>query len=205
MQSFFSLMGTQKILPIIQPKSVEEAVHVARAMKEAGLNLVEVVLRSPASLDAIAAIKTQVPGLIVGAGTILNEDILNQALAKGIDFVVTPAITPKLLEALVKCPVPVIPGVSNTADIALAHESGFREMKLFPASLCGGIPFLKAVSSVFQDVKFCPTGGVNQENMADFLALNNVNAVGGTWVANSEWIAAQDWQKITNACELANK
>lgn len=110
-----------------------------------------------------------------------------------------------LLQALKNCGLPVVPGVSNTADILLALEAGFTEQKLFPASLSGGPAFLKAVSSVFQDVRFCPTGGVNEHNKDEYLALDNVIAVGGTWVAKQQWVEQQNWQAITDACIAANK
>lgn len=203
MTSFSSLMGTQTLLPIIQAESVEQGVNIAKAMAAAGLKLVEVVLRTDASLAAITAIKEQVPELIVGAGTITNEDILQKAIDAGSDFIVTPAISEKLLGFLVKCGVPVLPGVSNTGDILLAREFGFTELKLFPASLSGGAPFLSAVSSVFQDIKFCPTGGVSVANKNEYLSLSNVIAVGGTWVCRKDWVENENWQAITDACREA--
>ena len=203
MTSFSSLMGTQTLLPIIQAESVEQGVNIAKAMAAAGLKLVEVVLRTDASLEAITAIKQQVPELIVGAGTITNEIILQQAIDAGSDFIVTPAVSQKLLGFLVDCGVPVLPGVSNTGDILMAREFGFTELKLFPASLSGGAPFLSAVNSVFQDIKFCPTGGVSPNNKNEYLSLSNVIAVGGTWVCRKEWVESENWQAITDACREA--
>ncbi|WP_111979848.1 bifunctional 4-hydroxy-2-oxoglutarate aldolase/2-dehydro-3-deoxy-phosphogluconate aldolase [Algibacillus agarilyticus] len=204
MKSFFSLMGEQRILPIIQADTAEQGVNIAKAMADGGLKLVEVVLRSNASIDALMAIKKELPDLCVGAGTIINADILEDALNAGSDFIITPAVTPSLLAKLAECPVPVAPGVSTTSDIALAAEFGFTEMKLFPASLAGGIPFLNAVSSVFRQVTFCPTGGITAANQGDYLALSNVKAVGGTWVADKNWVKNQEWHKITEACKAAN-
>lgn len=205
MKSFSSLMKEQTLLPIIQASTVEEGVNVAKAMAKAGIHLVEVVLRTSASLDVIRAIKKELPELCVGAGTILDENILNAAIEAGSDFIITPAISPKLLDALAKCPVPVVPGVMTTADILMAYEYGYTEVKLFPASLAGGVPFLSAMSSVFQTIKFCPTGGVNAANKSEFLALPNVIACGGTWVCDKKWVAEKDWDKITAACEEALK
>jgi 2-dehydro-3-deoxyphosphogluconate aldolase/(4S)-4-hydroxy-2-oxoglutarate aldolase len=203
MRSFSSLMGTQTLLPIIQADTAEEGLNIAKAMGAAGIKLVEVVLRTPASYDAITLIKKELPEMIVGAGTILDEEILLKALAAGSDFIITPATSAKLYNILANCPVPVVPGVSNAADILRAYENGYTEIKLFPASLCGGVAFLKAMSSVFQTMKFCPTGGVNANNMAEFLALDNVIAVGGTWVADKEWVQNEDWAAITAACKEA--
>lgn len=201
MSSFSSMMGSQKLLPIIQANTAEEGLNVAKAMSAAGIKLVEVVLRTPASYDVIALIKKELPEMIVGAGTILDEDILAKALEVGSDFIITPATTAKLFDALASCPVPVVPGVSTASDILLAYEYGYTEVKLFPASLAGGIPFLKAMSSVFQTIKFCPTGGINANNIDDFLALDNVVAAGGTWVAAKEWVEAENWAAITEACK----
>ncbi|GGA82732.1 2-dehydro-3-deoxy-phosphogluconate aldolase [Neiella marina] len=203
MKLFSEMMAGQTLLPIIQADSVAQGVAIAGAMAEAGLKVVEVVLRSDASLKALTAIKQQYPELIVGAGTVLDTEILAQALDAKADYIVTPCVTPDLLAALASSGVPAIPGVANCADIALARDAGFREVKLFPASLAGGIPFLKAVSSVFRDISFCPTGGINADNCGDFLALPNVIAVGGTWVAKKDWVEAENWQAITDACRDA--
>ncbi len=200
MTHFSALMSGQTLLPIIQADSPEQGVNIAKAMSKAGLKLVEVVLRTEASLEALCAIKTEVPSLIVGAGTVINEEILSAALEVGSDFIVTPAVSASLLDALKTCQVPVLPGVSNTADILMTLEAGFTEQKLFPASLSGGAPFLRAVSSVFRSVAFCPTGGVNQSNKMDYLTLPNVFAVGGTWVAQREWVNDGNWDAITQAC-----
>ncbi|MBD1388288.1 bifunctional 4-hydroxy-2-oxoglutarate aldolase/2-dehydro-3-deoxy-phosphogluconate aldolase [Neiella sp. HB171785] len=205
MKQFSELMAGQTLLPIIQADTVNEGVAIAGAMAKAGLHVVEVVLRSDASLEALTAIKNAHPSLTVGAGTVLDAEILSQAVGAGADYIVTPCVTPALLEALKECGVPAIPGVSNCADIALARDAGFHEVKLFPAALAGGTAFLRAVASVFRDVKFCPTGGINQDNKDEFLSLANVVAVGGTWVVQKNWVQNQDWDAITNACQLANK
>ncbi|MBZ9611658.1 bifunctional 4-hydroxy-2-oxoglutarate aldolase/2-dehydro-3-deoxy-phosphogluconate aldolase [Rheinheimera maricola] len=203
MTRFSELMSGQTLLPIIQAQSPKQGVQIARAMADAGITLVEVVLRTSASLAALTAIKQEVPQLIVGAGTVIDARILNQALEAGSDFIVTPAVSAALLAELASCKVPVLPGVSNTGEILLAYEHGYAELKLFPASLSGGAAFLRAMSSVFQSIRFCPTGGVNQQNMQDFLSLSNVFAVGGTWVAAAEWVEQGNWQAITAACQQA--
>lgn len=205
MTSFSSLMGNQTLLPIIQADTPEEGVAIAQAMSNAGLKLIEVVLRTDASLAALTAIKTALPDLIVGAGTVTNETILEQAIGAGADFIITPAVSERLLGHLATCGLPVLPGVSNTGEILMAREYGYQELKLFPAALSGGAAFLAAISSIFQDISFCPTGGVTAENKADYFALNNVFAVGGTWVAKKEWITTQNWQAITDACIAGNQ
>lgn len=205
MKSFRKLMAQQVLLPIVQADSAEQGVAIAKAMSDAGLTIIEVVLRTEASIDALKEIKQRLPHLIVGAGTVICEASLKSAIDAGADFIVTPAISRKLLAKLAQCQLPVLPGVSNTADILLAREYGFTELKLFPASLSGGAKFISAMTSLFPDTVFCPTGGVNQVNKADYLQLKNCFAVGGTWVALPEWVAEQKWQNITEACHLANQ
>lgn len=204
MPTFSELMNTQTLLPIIQADTVEDGVKVATTMLEAGLNLVEVVLRTPASLAMVSAIKVACPEMIVGAGTITNAEILKDAIDAGADFIITPTITPTLLAALADSPVPVVPGVSSMSDILLAIEHGYTELKLFPASLSGGAAFLQAVNAVFPQLRFCPTGGISPANKADYLALPNVVAVGGTWVSKKEWVTAKNWQAIFDACQEAS-
>jgi len=205
MNSFSSLMGSQTLLPIIQADTVEQGVNIAIAMHAAGIDLVEVVLRTDASLDIIKQIKQELPHLYVGAGTVLNTHILTNALNAGSDFIITPASSATLLTALKDCEVPVLPGVSSSGDILMASEFGYSELKLFPASLSGGAPFLKAMGAVFNGISFCPTGGINADNKQDYLALNNVFAVGGTWVAPKQWVEANHWDLITSACKDALK
>lgn len=203
MKSFSTLMGKQTLLPIIHANSVSEGLAIAKAMLAAGIYLVEVVLRTPASLDVIKALKAKFPELKVGAGTVIDADILKQALDAGSDFIITPTISKSLFTHLSDCTVPVLPGVSTASDILLAREFGYSELKLFPASLSGGAPFLKAMAAVFQDIAFCPTGGINNHNQQEYLALKNVFAVGGTWIATPEWVANQQWSQITQACKAA--
>ncbi|NQZ90071.1 MAG: bifunctional 4-hydroxy-2-oxoglutarate aldolase/2-dehydro-3-deoxy-phosphogluconate aldolase [Colwellia sp.] len=205
MQKFSTLMAQQTLLPIITAHTVEQGVNIAKAMKNAGLSLVEVVLRTDASLEALSEIKKQVPGLIVGAGTVTSKERLEQAINANADFIVTPAVSDKLLTALTKSPIPVLPGVSNTGEILLAREYGYTEQKLFPASLAGGTKFISTISTIFDDVIFCPTGGITAENKHEYLTLNNVFAVGGTWISKPEWVEQKNWQAITNACRLANQ
>lgn len=204
MASFKALLKQQVLLPIIQVETCEQGVAVASAMQQAGIHLVEVVLRTEQSIAALKAIKTALPDMVVGAGTVTNGTILQQAIDAHADFIITPAITPNLLSQLRDCPVPVVPGVSNTADVLLAVEQGFTELKLFPATLSGGAAFIKAMGAVFPHVSFCPTGGISDKNKDEFLSLSNCVAVGGSWVAPTQWVKEANWDNITQACRRAN-
>lgn len=205
MNSFSNLMGKQTLLPIIQAKSVTQGIKIGKAMSATGINLVEVVLRTEASLDIIKALKCELPNLKVGAGTVIDADTLKLAIAAGSDFIVTPTISKDLLTHLSNCNIPVLPGVSNAADILLAREFGYKEVKLFPASLTGGADFLTAMRSIFRDISFCPTGGIHEDNQREYLALSNVFAVGGSWVAKPDWVELGHWSKIRSACIAAQK
>jgi len=205
MKLFSSLMEEQTLLPIIQADTVEQGVEIGKAMSIAGIGLVEVVLRTEASIDIIKTLKTEVPNLKVGAGTVVNEKAYNKAIDAGSDFIITPTSSTKLFETLAQSPVPVLPGVSDPASILLSVEFGYKELKLFPASLSGGSQFLFAMSSIFKDISFCPTGGITSANKHEYLNLSNVFAVGGTWVAKKEWVESKDWAKISAACLAANQ
>ncbi len=198
-----SLLNSQLALPLVHVDTVREGVAVAEAIFTAGWNSIEVVLRTKNSLDALSEIKRQFPEITVGAGTVLNTEIYDKACEAGADFIVTPTATPTLLKCCHDGDIPVLPGVMIPSDIAMVLEHGFSEMKLFPAELAGGIAFLSAISDVFHEARFCPTGGINADNMADYLALKNVFAVGGSWLASKQWVEQGQWGKITEACVAA--
>lgn len=200
MQSTFSMLKGAPLLPIIQPKSVDEGLHLAEAIANSGLCNIEVVKRSDAAFDALKAIRQQFPELVVGMGTLLNRNHVFEALDADAQFLITPTSSNELLDSLIASGAPFLPGVASPSDILMAHQKGIREMKFFPAHLSGGTPFLKAIASVFSDVTFCPTGGINGDNANDYLSLANVNAVGGTWMIPAKAIAQKDWAAVTRAC-----
>ncbi|MDP5188315.1 bifunctional 4-hydroxy-2-oxoglutarate aldolase/2-dehydro-3-deoxy-phosphogluconate aldolase [Rheinheimera baltica] len=203
-----SVIKGPSLLPIIQADTPHEAVAMAKAMQDGGIGSVEVVLRTRQALAAITAIRTALPDLLVGAGTVLSANDAKACKNAGAQFLVSPASTPTLLEAMINTGLPFAPGVATPSEVALAYEFGLRELKLFPAHLSGGIEMLKALSGVFQQVKFCPTGGVSQTNLAQFLALPNVFVAGGSWMSPSVMVKAQQWHQITalaaDATAIAN-
>ena len=198
-----AIFANQRLLPIIQADTIEEGIAVTGAMKEAGLTVVEVVLRNEQALLLAQEISKQFPELTLGVGTVYNTQLLEKALNAGADFIVTPALTPKLTDALISCGKPILPGVSTLSDMANLLEKGVTEMKLFPAEVVGGVGMLKAVSGLFKQVSFCPTGGVSPANQADYLSQPNVFAVGGTWMVPKTAVKAGDWAGITAACKEA--
>jgi 2-dehydro-3-deoxyphosphogluconate aldolase/(4S)-4-hydroxy-2-oxoglutarate aldolase len=175
------LMGLAPVIPVLVIDRVEDARPIAEALVEGGLPVLEVTLRTPAALDAIRAMK-QVAGAIVGAGTVLDPNQLRAALEAGAEFIVSPGLTERLGHAVAGAGVPYLPGVSTTADVMRALDLGFTRLKFFPAEAAGGLPVFKALSAVFGDVRFCPTGGITQDNAQDWLGLPAVACVGGSWL-----------------------
>jgi 2-dehydro-3-deoxyphosphogluconate aldolase/(4S)-4-hydroxy-2-oxoglutarate aldolase len=204
MSALSQLIQGPALLPIIQAEQPDTAVAIARAMQQGGIGSVEVVLRTPKALDCISAIRSALPELLVGAGTIITPADAKAAKDAGAQFLVSPASTPKLLQAMLDSGLALAPGVSTPSEIALALEMGIHELKFFPAHLSGGSAMLKALSSIFQQVRFCPTGGISQQNLAEYLTLSNVFVVGGSWISPGSAVAKSDWAHITELARQAS-
>jgi 2-dehydro-3-deoxyphosphogluconate aldolase/(4S)-4-hydroxy-2-oxoglutarate aldolase len=177
-----SVMRLAPVVPVIVIDEVEHAVPLAEALVAGGLRALEVTLRTPAALDAIKAMK-QVPGAVVGAGTVTNPDELEDALEAGAEFIVSPGLTEPLARAAIASQVAFLPGTANASDIMRGLDLGLRHFKFFPAMAAGGLPALKALSAPFGHVKFCPTGGIGPDNASEWLAHDAVLCVGGSWVS----------------------
>lgn len=191
------------ILPILQADSVEQALNIAKAVEASGLKNLEVVRRTDAAAASVTAIREAFPDMVVGMGTVLSPEHAKEAVEAGSQFLVTPTVSPRLLDGLMSSGVPFIPGTSNPADILMASEYGLTELKFFPAHLSGGAPMLKALGGIFQNISFCPTGGISGSNLNDYLSLKNVFAVGGSWMIPSDMVKAENWQGITDTCKQA--
>jgi len=175
------IMRTAPVIPVLVLEGDGDWVGLAETLVGAGLPVLEVTLRTAAALDAIRAM-SQVPGAIVGAGTVLNEEQLEQAIVAGSRFIVSPGLTEPLGQAAVRSGVPFLPGVATAGDIMRALDLGLERFKFFPAESAGGIAALKALSGVFGNVRFCPTGGIRVDTAAAWLALPSVLCVGGSWL-----------------------
>jgi 2-dehydro-3-deoxyphosphogluconate aldolase/(4S)-4-hydroxy-2-oxoglutarate aldolase len=174
------------VMPILTVASVDQAIAQADALSRGGLRGIEVTLRTPAALDAITALKRALPELSVGAGTVLTPEQLSAAESAGADFIVTPGTTATLREALAASLLPIVPGAATPSEVMALSELGFRVAKLFPASAVGGIAMLKALQGPLAEFQFCPTGGLNDSNAADYLALKNVACIGGSWMLSDD-------------------
>jgi 2-dehydro-3-deoxyphosphogluconate aldolase/(4S)-4-hydroxy-2-oxoglutarate aldolase len=176
-----AIMRTAPVIPVLVIEDSAEARPLAEALVAGGLTVIEVTLRTPAALDAIRAMK-QVPGAIVGAGTVLNKRQLDAALDAGVEFVVSPGLTENLARSAIAAEVPFLPGIATASDLMRGLDLGLSRFKFFPAMAAGGAPALKSLAAVFGDVRYCPTGGITEASAPEWLALEAVLCVGGSWV-----------------------
>jgi 2-dehydro-3-deoxyphosphogluconate aldolase/(4S)-4-hydroxy-2-oxoglutarate aldolase len=191
-----SLMALAPVIPVLTVQNVEDGLAQAKALVAGGLYAIEVTLRTPSALAAIAAIAKQVPGAVVGAGTIMSPDQIDEAVAAGARFLVSPGATPKLAEAAARSPVPFLPGCSTVSEAMALRELGFRALKLFPAEAVGGARFLASLAAPLPDMRFCPTGGIDLAKAPDYLKLPNVACVGGSWMLPKRALARGDYSSV---------
>jgi 2-dehydro-3-deoxyphosphogluconate aldolase/(4S)-4-hydroxy-2-oxoglutarate aldolase len=191
-----SFWSPQKVVPVVTIYDSSQAVKLAQTLIAAGLSKIEITLRTEAALQAITLIAQEVPEAIVGAGTVLNTSMAEKALHAGAQFFVSPGITPSLLQYFKVSSIPFLPGCSTVSEVMYLLENDVNVAKFFPAEDSGGLNYLKSISSVLATMKFCPTGGVNVGNYKNYLDLPNVVCVGGSWVAPSKEITANNWELI---------
>ena len=186
-------LSLSPIVPVLTIERVEDAVPLARALVAGGLKVLEVTLRTPAAIEAMARIAAEVPDALLAAGTVLSVEDLERSAKAGARFAFSPGLADFMLEPQA---LPILPGVATASEIMKGLEAGLTTFKFFPAVPAGGVGALKSFQGPFGGVAFCPTGGIGAANAKDFLALPNVLCVGGSWVAPPEAIAAGDWKKI---------
>lgn len=184
------------VLPVVTFPDGADAVALARALARGGLDVVEVVLRTPSALDAIERIAAEVPEVRVGAGTVTTPEQVDAAQRAGAAFVVLPGSPPRLVDAALDSPLPLIPAASTVTEMMLLADRGFRLLKLFPAEAVGGVALLSAVRGPLPELRFCPTGGITRDNAAGYLSLPNVPLVGGSWVCPGDAVGASDWSRV---------
>ncbi len=197
MPDMLELMRTSPVIPVIAIDDIDHAVPLAKALVAGGIRVLEVTLRTVHGLPAIRAIAEQVPGAIVGVGTLTQPGEFAAARDAGAVFGVSPGLTRALIDAAVASGLPLLPGVMTPSEVMSAREAGFRQLKLFPAVPAGGVGMLNAIAGPLADVTFCPTGGISEATAAQFLACKNVACVGGSWLTPKEALQAGDWARIT--------
>ena len=199
------IMEISPIVPVIAIDNIDDSLKLAKALNKGGINIMEITLRTSVALDAIKLISQELPNMHVGAGTVCNKEDLIKAKEYGAKFVFSPGISQELIDASKSENITLIPGVATSSEVMLAQNNGIYHCKLFPATLSGGIDILKAFSGPYAKMSFCPTGGVNKNNLKDFLNLKNVLCVGGTWIVPKDIIQKKDFDKITELCIEAIK
>jgi 2-dehydro-3-deoxyphosphogluconate aldolase/(4S)-4-hydroxy-2-oxoglutarate aldolase len=197
------LLELAPVIPVVVVDDADAAVGLAQALVAGGLPAIEVTLRTPDAILAIAAIADAVPGAIVGAGTVTSGRQVGEALGAGARFLVSPGQTPGLLDALQSSTLPFLAGVATASDLIALRERGISTAKLFPAEPLGGPALLKALGGPFPEMRFCPTGGIDAARAPEYLALRNVACVGGSWMVPPDAVAHRDWDAIEEAARAA--
>ena len=192
------------VVPVLTIDRADRAVPLARALLAGGLPAIEITLRTPAALDAVRAIVAEVPDVIAGVGTVTTAADVARALAAGAKFLVSPGTPAALAQALAAAPVPAMPGCATASEALALAALGFPVLKFFPAEASGGVRWLRAIGAPLSDIRFCPTGGIDAGNAAAYLALRNVIAVGGSWVAPADAVAAGDFARVTALARAAS-
>ena len=198
-----SKLRKSPIVPLVQSNDPEVALETARALMLGGINVIEVVLRTTEALASLQKIAKELPLVSVGAGTVLNASQAEKAIDHGAKFIVSPGLNKNVVSVSVANNMPVLPGVATATELQKAWNMDLRTVKFFPAGLAGGPKMLKALSSVFKDMEFMPTGGVNAVTLADYLSVPSVLACGGSWLTPNDAIALRDFETITTLAKGA--
>jgi 2-dehydro-3-deoxyphosphogluconate aldolase/(4S)-4-hydroxy-2-oxoglutarate aldolase len=199
------LIAAGRILPVVVLEDASGAEPLATALLEGGLRAIEVTFRTDAAAAAIAGITKYTEEMLVGAGTVLTAEQADRAVEAGARFVVTPGFGPAVVRRCQELGVPVFPGVATATEIQMALDAGLSTVKFFPAEQLGGVAMVKALAAPFRSVRFIPTGGVNPGNIASYLAVPSVVAVGGTWMVAPDRLAAKDWTGVADRTRAALK
>jgi len=197
------ILTTGPVVPVIVVNKLEHAVPMAKALVAGGVRVLEVTLRTPVAMEALRLMIKEVPDAIVGAGTVINTQQLQEVTEAGAQFIISPGITEPLLKAAVEGPVPLIPGISTVSELMTGMDYGLREFKFFPAEANGGVKALQAIGGPFPQVRFCPTGGISPANYRDYLALKSVLCIGGSWLVPNDALESGDWDRITRLAREA--
>ncbi|MFL0797445.1 MAG: bifunctional 4-hydroxy-2-oxoglutarate aldolase/2-dehydro-3-deoxy-phosphogluconate aldolase [Cellvibrionaceae bacterium] len=203
--SIESVVNKAPVIPVIVIENLEHAVPLARALYNGGLSVLEITLRTEMALPAIEKIRTELPEAIVGAGTVNSAKHLQDAVAAGSSFLVSPGSTASLLDAAEKQEVPLLPGAATPSEVMNLLERGFYYQKFFPAEAAGGVPMLKSIGGPLAQVNFCPTGGIDIEKAKNYLALKNVSCVGGSWMAAPGLVNDERWSDIEALAKAASQ
>ncbi|MEH6566180.1 MAG: bifunctional 4-hydroxy-2-oxoglutarate aldolase/2-dehydro-3-deoxy-phosphogluconate aldolase [Halopseudomonas sp.] len=202
-QALDALFADVTLLPVISIEREADVLPLADALAAGGITTLEITLRTSLGLPAIELLRRERPQLRIGAGTVTNAAQFQAVEQAGAHFVVTPGITEELLQLGLRSRIPLLPGIATASEILAGYRLGYRRFKVFPAEVLGGAALLRSFAGPFKDVRFCPTGGIGQQNIDQYLALDNLLAVGGSWVTPKAAVAAADWAEITRLSRAA--
>lgn len=197
MQTVLEEISRIGIVPVIALDRAADAEPLAKALCDGGLPCAEVTFRTAAAEESIRIISQKFPQMLVCAGTVLTTDQVDRAVNAGAKCIVSPGLNPKVVKYCVEKNIPVVPGTANPSDVEQAIELGLEVVKFFPAEAAGGIKMIKAMSGPYVNMKFMPTGGINADNLNDYLSFKKIVACGGSWMVSKDLIAAGDFEKIT--------
>lgn len=192
-----------KLVPVVTPYSVEGTVELAKALVAGGVNAIEITLRTELALEATQAVKDSGIDIVLGVGTLTSVSHVKEVAELGVDFAVSPGMTPSLLDAARDYELSLLPGISSASDILLGLEYGYDFFKVFPAEAINGYELIKSLSAPFPQIGFCPTGGINLSNINRYLALPSILCAGGSWILPSDEVKAGNWAKIEALCKEA--
>ena len=191
------------VIPVVELPRVEHAVPLAEALLAGGLTCIEITLRTPAAQAGLEAIREAYPEILLGAGTVLDEEQLSAAVAAGADFVVSPGTNETVVEACLATGTPIIPGACTPSEIERARALGLRTLKFFPAEPMGGASFLRSLCGPYRDISFMPTGGITPSVLHDYFALPQVVACGGSWMVKPDLLSAGDFDRVRTLAKEA--
>ncbi len=197
------LLTAAGILPVVTVHTLDQARAVSAALLEGGLPAIELTLRTPVAMEALAMLKRELPDVVVGAGTMLTVAQMQQAIDAGADFLVTPGTPTHMADALAEAPLPVVPGAASPTELLALVARGFRICKLFPATAVGGLAMIKGVAGPIPELKLCPTGGITEATAGDYLSQKNVVCIGGSWMVQDAWIRNGQWDEVKQSAAAA--
>lgn len=197
-----TVLNVSPVIPVVTIDDPRHAVPVAKALADGGVRIIELTLRTESAMTSLKLIADEVPEILVGAGTVLTPAQADAVVAAGAQFIVSPGVTPALLDHLLTVGVPVLPGVATVGEVMQVLERGLTAMKFFPAGPAGGPDYLAAIGAPIPQVQFCPTGGVSIATAPKYLALPNVSCVGGSWLTPRSAIENEDWREITQLARV---
>ncbi|WP_457971672.1 bifunctional 4-hydroxy-2-oxoglutarate aldolase/2-dehydro-3-deoxy-phosphogluconate aldolase [Arthrobacter sp. D1-17] len=198
-----SVLHISPVIPVVTINDPQHAVPLAKALVAGGVSIIELTLRTESALTSLKLIANEVPDILVGAGTVLTPGQADAAVAAGAQFLVSPGVTPSLLDHMLTLGIPVLPGVATVGEAMAVLERGLDTLKFFPAGPAGGPDYLAAIGAPIPQVQFCPTGGISLASAPAYLALPNVSCVGGSWITPRSAIENQNWHQITQLAEGA--